>query len=60
MTHHIVLIIVSLLSILLMTFHHVDDIARGMASGGVMNFEVVLILIIWLYGTLMFRKRRAD
>lgn len=59
MKQHVVSTIASLLSILLMTFHHADDIARGMAPGGLINLVVVLILIVWLYGTLMLAERRA-
>ena len=59
MKKNVVLTIASLLSILLMTFHHADDIARGMASGGIVNIVVVLILIVWLYGTLMLAERRS-
>ncbi len=49
----------SLLSILLMTFHLTDDILRGMASGGVSNLVGVLILVIWLCGTLLLAGRRS-
>ena len=49
----------SLLSILFMTFHLTDDIIRGMASGGVSNLFGVLILVVWLYGTLVLAERRS-
>ena len=53
MKHNVMLTITSLLSILFMTFHLTDDIIRGMASGGVSNLFGVLILVVWLYGTLV-------
>ncbi len=49
----------SLLSILFMTFHLTDDIIRGMASGRVSNLFGVLILVVWLYGTLVLAERRS-
>jgi hypothetical protein len=59
MKHNLTLTIASLLSILFMTFHHTDDIVRGMASGGVINLVVALILVVWLYGTLALAERRS-
>ena len=59
MKHNLMLTISSLLSILFMTFHHTDDVVRGMAPGGLSNLVPVLILIVWLYGTLVLAERRA-
>ncbi len=59
MKPNVTLTITSLLSILLMTFHHTDDIRRGMAPGGIVNLVVVLILAVWLYGTLVLAERKA-
>ena len=59
MKHNVMLTIASLLSILFMTFHLTDDIIRGMASGQVSNLFGVLILVVWLYGTLVLRERRS-
>ncbi len=59
MKHNVMLTITSLLSILFMTFHLTDDIIRGMASGGVSNLFGVLILVVWLYGTLVLAERRS-
>ena len=59
MKHNVMLTIASLLSILFMTFHLTDDIIRGMASGGVSNLFGVLILVVWLYGTLVLAERRS-
>jgi hypothetical protein len=52
------LIITSLVSILLMTFHLSDDVVRGMEPGGVKNVIGVLMLVVWLYGTLALAERR--
>ena len=49
----------SLLSILLCTFHLADDIVRGFEKGGVANLLVVPIAIVWLYGTLVLAGRRS-
>jgi hypothetical protein len=53
------LTITSLLSILLMTFHLTDDIVRGIEPGGIKNLTGVLILVVWLYGTLVLAERRS-
>jgi hypothetical protein len=53
------LTIASLLSILLMTFHLSDEIARGMEPGGLNMVIPVLILAVWLYGTLVLAGRRS-
>jgi hypothetical protein len=50
--------ITSGLSILCFTFHWADDIVRGIATGGVSGLGGVLILVVWLYGTLELRERR--
>jgi hypothetical protein len=53
------LTITSLLSILFFTFHLSDDIVRGMEPGGVKNISGVLIMVVWLYGTLVLAERRS-
>jgi hypothetical protein len=53
------LTITSLLSILLFSFHWADDIVRGLASGGLSSLFGVLILVVWLYGTLVLAERRS-
>jgi hypothetical protein len=49
----------SLLSILLFAFHWTDEISRGMETGGVSALGGVLILVVWLYGTLVLAERRS-
>jgi hypothetical protein len=52
--------ITSLLSILFMTFHLTDDIVRGMEPGELSDLAAgVLILVVWLYGTLVLAERRS-
>jgi hypothetical protein len=53
------LTIASLLSILLVTFHFSDEIARGMERGGFNMLVGVLIMLVWLYGTLVLAGRRS-
>lgn len=55
----VILTVASLLSILLMTFHLTDDIVRGFEPGGIKNLIGVVILVVWLYGTLMLAERRS-
>jgi hypothetical protein len=57
--HSVMLTITSLLSILLLTFHLSDDIVRGFEPGGFKNVSGVLILAVWLYGTLALAGRRS-
>jgi hypothetical protein len=59
MKHNVMLTIASLLSILFMMFHWADDIVRGMSPGGVSGLVGVLILVVWLYGTLVLAERRS-
>jgi hypothetical protein len=59
MKHNIMLTIASLLSILFTSFHHVDDVVRGMAPGGFSNLIPVFFLLVWLYGTLVLAGRRS-
>ena len=53
MKRNIVLQVTSLLSILLASFHLVDDIVYGSDKSVATNLLVVAILAVWLYGTLM-------
>ena len=59
MKHNVMLTITSLLSILFVTFHMAEDILRGFEPGGFKNFNGVLTLVLWLYGTLMLSERRS-
>ena len=60
MKQNVMLTITSLLSILFLTFHMTDDIIRGMEPGGLSNLiGFVVILVIWLYGTLVLAERRS-
>jgi hypothetical protein len=59
MQRNLLLPITSLLSILLASFHLVDDIVYGSDKGVGLNLLIVAILAIWLYGTLMLSERVA-
>jgi len=59
MKHSVMLTITSLLSMLFFTFHLTDDIVRGFEPGGFKNLSPVLILVVWLYGTLVLAERRS-
>ena len=57
MKRNVVLPVASLLSILLASFHLVDDIVYGSEKGVASNLLIVAILAVWLYGTLMLSGR---
>src|SRR4030095_3513036 len=57
MKHNILLRITSLLSILLLTLHVMDDIVRGISKAEPSNTALV-VLVIWLYGTLVLAEGR--
>ena len=59
MKQNVLLTITSLLTILFLTFHLSDEIARGMERGGLNMVIPVLILAVWLYGTLVLAGRRS-
>jgi hypothetical protein len=59
MKQSVTLTITSLLSILLATFHLSDDIVRGFEPGGFRHISGILMLVVWLYGTLVLAGRRS-
>ena len=59
MKHNVMLTITSLLSTLFTSFHHADDVVRGMAPGRFSNLIPVFFLLVWLYGTLVLAGRRS-
>ena len=58
MKHNTVLIVASLLSLLLLTLHITDDIVRGISKAESSN-TALLVLAVFLYGTLVLRERRS-
>jgi hypothetical protein len=58
MKHTVTLTMTSLLSILLLTLHVTDDIVRGISKAEPSNIALV-VLVIFLYGTLVLAERRA-
>lgn len=62
MKPNVILVITSLLSILLMTFHLAQDTVHakvGTAEAGGSTLVGVPILVVWLYGTLLLAERRS-
>jgi hypothetical protein len=59
MKHTVTLTITSLLTILFAMFHLTDDIVHGMSPGGLSNLPAVLVLVVWLYATLVLAERRS-
>jgi hypothetical protein len=58
MKHNLVLVVTSLLSILLLTLHVADDIVRGISKAEPSN-PALLVLVLFLYGTLVISDRRS-
>ena len=58
MNHSGLLKITSLLSLLLLTLHVTDDIVRGISKAESSNTALV-VLVIFLYGTLVLAERRS-
>lgn len=57
--HNVLLTVTSLLSLVLVLIHVTDDIVRGYDKWGYEKLSFVLILVVWLYGTLMLAERRS-
>ena len=60
MKNNVLLTITSLLSILFLSFHHADDVARGFAPGKFSNIIPVVVFVIWLYGTMLVYAERKS
>ena len=58
MKHNTLLTVASLLSLLLLTLHITDDIVRGISKAESSN-TALLVLALFLYGTLVLRERRS-
>ena len=58
MKHNGILVVTSLLSILLLTLHITDDIVRGISKAESSNIAL-LVLVLFLYGTLVLADRRS-
>ena len=53
-----ILVVTALLSILLLTLHVTDDIVRGISKAEPAN-TALLVLAVFLYGTLVLAERRS-
>jgi hypothetical protein len=58
MKQNTTLVVTSLLSILLLTLHITDDIVRGISKAEPSNTALV-VLVVFLYGTLVLAERRS-
>ena len=58
MKPNVMLVVTSLLSILLLTLHVTDDIVRGISKAQPSNIAL-LVLTLFLYGTLVLAERRS-
>jgi hypothetical protein len=59
MKPNVALMVASLLSILLFSFHMADDIVLGFEKGGISNLGFFPIAVVWLYGTVVLAGRRS-
>jgi hypothetical protein len=58
MKQNAILVVTSVLSILLLTLHVTDDIVRGISKAESSNIAL-LVLVVFLYGTLVLAERRS-
>src|ERR1700727_3014707 len=58
MKHNIMLTVASLLSLLFLTLHITDDIVREISKAESSN-TALLVLAVFLYGTLVLAERRS-
>jgi hypothetical protein len=58
MKHNAILVVTALLSILLLTLHITDDIVRGISKAESSNTALV-VLVVFLYGTLVLAEQRS-
>jgi hypothetical protein len=59
LAQNLILTIASLASILLVSFHAADDVVRGLDPAGFQNIRAVLIVVVWLYGTLVLAGKKS-
>jgi hypothetical protein len=59
MPHRVTLTITSLLSIVFTACHLAEDIVRGFEPGKLSTIIGILILVVWLYATLVLAERRS-
>jgi hypothetical protein len=57
MNYNRLLVVTSLLSIILISLHFTDDIARGIDPPGPQNLIAIATLLVWLVGTVLLGKR---
>jgi len=58
--HNVILTISTFLSLLFTSFHHADDVVRGLAPGKFSNIIPIVFLFIWLYATLLVLEKRRS
>jgi hypothetical protein len=58
MKQNAILVVTSLLSLLLLTLHITDDIVRGISKPEPSK-TALLVLVVFLYGTLVLAQRRS-
>jgi len=59
MKHNLALTTSSLLSIVLFLVHWAYEVAHGWETGGPAGLGGILIMVVWLYGTVVLAERRS-
>jgi hypothetical protein len=59
MKNSVMLTISSMLSIVLFLSHWADEVSRGIETPGVGGLGGIVILVVWLCGTLLLAERRS-
>ena len=59
MNYKTTLTVTSLLSVILFALHWADEVSRGMEPGTLSAFGGIVILVVWLTGTLVLGDRRS-
>ena len=58
MKPNVLLVVTSMLSILLISFHIAEDIVLGFTGGGLSNLIAIAVLVAYLCGALLWSERR--
>jgi hypothetical protein len=60
MKQNVLLAVTSLVAMLFLSFHHADDVVRGLAPGKFSNLIPIVFFVIWLYATLLVLEGRRS
>jgi len=58
--HNVMLTVSTFVCLLFTSFHHADDVVRGLAPGKFSNIIPIVFLFIWLYATMLVLEERRS